>query len=88
MADIDKLKRASYMSKRMVILKDSCETLGIRLEYLLACLITIMKRIRKMVLAKANFSGALKDSYDNFNKSVDKFIKEIKVQIRQFMMLK
>ena len=47
MADIDKLKRASYMSKRMVILKDSCETLGIRLEYLLACLITIMKRIKE-----------------------------------------
>ncbi len=79
MADITKLKKAPYMSKRMVILKDSCETLGIRLEYLFGLFNYYNEKNKgRWFWQKANFSGALKDSYDNFNKSVDKFIKELK----------
>ncbi|MCL5072665.1 MAG: hypothetical protein M1308_17500 [Actinobacteria bacterium] len=79
MADIDKLKKASYMSKRMYILKDSCESLGLSLEYLFGLFNYYNNKNKgRWFWQKATFTGAIKDSYDNFNKIVDKYIKEIK----------
>lgn len=79
MADINKLKKAPYMSKRMYILKDGCESLGVSLEYLFGLFNYYnLQNKGRWFWQKATFTGAIKDSYDNFNKTVEKFIKEFK----------
>jgi len=79
MADLDKLKRASYMAKRMYMLKEGCESLGLSLEYLFGLFNYYNNKNKgRWFWQKATFTGAAKDSYDNFNKTVDKYIKEIK----------
>ena len=79
MTDLDKLKKASYMSKRMYVLKDGCESLGLSLEYLFGLFNYYNDKNKgRWFWQKATFSGAIKDSYENFNKVVDKYIKEIK----------
>ncbi|MHB1377042.1 MAG: hypothetical protein ACYCXB_06410 [Candidatus Humimicrobiaceae bacterium] len=79
MADIDKLKKASYMSKRMYILKEGCELLGLSLEYLFGLFNYYNNQNKgKWFWQKAAFTGPIKAAYENFNKSIDKFIKELK----------
>ncbi len=79
MADINKLKKASYMSKRMYILKENCELLGLSLEYLFGLFNYYNDQNKgKWFWQKAAFSGPVKAAYENFNKSIDKFIKELK----------
>ena len=79
MIDINKLKKAPYMSKRMYILKDSCESLNLSIEYLFGLFNYYNSKNKgKWFWQKATFTGVIKDSYDNFNKSVDMFIKQFK----------
>jgi len=79
MIDINKLKKAPYMSKRMYILKDSCESISLSIEYLFGLFNYYnLKNKGKWFWQKAAFTGAIKDSYDNFNKSIDMFIKQFK----------
>ncbi|MCE5328840.1 hypothetical protein LLG07_00670 [bacterium] len=79
MTDLDKLKKASYMSKRMYVLKDGCESLGLSLEYLFGLFNYYNnKNNGRWFWQKATFTGAIKDSYDSFNKTVDKYIKGVK----------
>jgi len=79
MADINKLKKASYMSKRMYILKENCELLGLSLEYLFGLFNYYNDQNKgKWFWQKATFSGPVKIAYENFNKSIDNFIKELK----------
>ena len=79
MADINKLKKASYMSKRMYILKEGCELLGLSLEYLFGLFNYYNNQNKgKWFWQKAAFMGPVKAAYENFNKSIDKFIKELK----------
>lgn len=79
MTDINKLKRAPYMSKRMYILRDGCETLGLSLEYLFGLFNYYnFKNKGRWFWQKATFTGTIKDSYENFNKTVDKFISGFK----------
>ncbi|MDD5659282.1 MAG: hypothetical protein PHR39_04620 [Actinomycetota bacterium] len=77
MAYIDKLKKAPYMSKRMYMLKDGCESLGLSLEYLFGMFNYYNNKNKgRWFWQKATFTGAIKDSYDNFNKTVEGYIKE------------
>jgi hypothetical protein len=79
MIDMIKLKKAPYMSKRMYILKDSCEYLDLSLEYLFGLFNYYNQKNKgRWFWQKATFTGAIKDSYDNFNKSIELFIKEFK----------
>lgn len=79
MADINKLKKASYMSKRMYILKEGCELLGLNLEYLFGLFNYYNFQNRgKWFWQKATFTGPVKEAYEKFNKSIDRFIKEFK----------
>ena len=79
MADLNKLKKASYMSKRMYILKENCELLGLSLEYLFGLFNYFNYQNKgKWFWQKAAFSGPVKVAYENFNKEIDKFIKELK----------
>ncbi|MHB1274491.1 MAG: hypothetical protein ACYCXQ_08775 [Candidatus Humimicrobiaceae bacterium] len=79
MADINKLKKASYMSKRMYILKEDCELLGLNLEYLFGLFNYYnFQNKGKWFWQKAAFTGPIKEAYEKFNKSIDRFIKEFK----------
>jgi len=79
MADINKLKKASYMSKRMYILKEDCELLGLSLEYLFGLFNYYNNQNKgRWFWQKAAFAGPIKVVYENFNKSIDKFVKELK----------
>lgn len=79
MIDMIKLKKAPYMSKRMYILKDSCEYLDLSLEYLFGLFNYYNQKNKgRWFWQKATFTGAIKESYDNFNKSIELFIKEFK----------
>jgi len=79
MVDLNKLKKSSYMSKRMYILKDDCELLGLNLEYLFGLFnyYNVANKGR-WFWQKATFSATIKEAYEKFNKSIDKFIKELK----------
>jgi hypothetical protein len=79
MINIEKLRKASLMSKRMYIIKNISEELGFDLGYLFSLLnMYNAKNSGKWFWQKANFTGALKDSFDKFNVNIDKLIKEIK----------
>ena len=79
MADLNKLKKASYMSKRMYILKEDCELLGLSLEYLFGLFNYYNNQNKgKWFWQKATFTGPIKLAYEDFNKLIDKFIKELK----------
>ncbi len=79
MMDLVKLKKASYMSKRMYMLKDGCESLGLSLEYLFGLFNYYNNKNKgRWFWQKATFTGAIKDIYESFNKTVDKYVKELK----------
>jgi hypothetical protein len=79
MADLNKLKKASYMSKRMYILKEDCELLGLNLEYLFGLFNYYNNQNKgRWFWQKATFTGPIKLAYEDFNKSIDKFIKKLK----------
>jgi hypothetical protein len=79
MADINKLKKASYMSKRMYILKEDCDLLGLSIEYLFGLFNYYNNQNKgKWFWQKATFSGPIKEAYEKFNKSIDNYVKELK----------
>jgi len=67
------------MSKRMYILKEDCELLGLNLEYLFGLFNYYNDQNKgRWFWQKASFTGPIKETYEKFNKSIDKFIREIK----------
>jgi len=79
MVDLNKLKKAPYMSKRMYILKENCDLLGLSLDYLFGLFNYYNNQNKgKWFWQKASFSGPVKTAYENFNKAIEKFIKELK----------
>ncbi len=79
MIDYQKLRKAPYMSKRMYVIKTLCQSKDLSLEYLFGLFNHYnTKNSGKWFWQKAAFTGALKDSYENFNKSVDQSVKEMK----------
>jgi hypothetical protein len=77
--DFDRIKKLSYMSKRMYIIKSICEGRTVDLEYLFGLFnLYNRKNSGRWFWQKATFTGALKDAYDGFNKTVDNIIKQMK----------
>lgn len=77
--DYDRLKRLSYMSKRMFIIDSICKKRSVDLEYLFGLFNLYNKNNSgRWFWQKANFSGPLKKVYDDFNKIVDNIAKTIK----------
>jgi hypothetical protein len=79
MADLNKLKKSAYMSKRMYILKETSEFLGLSIDYLFGLFNYYNSQNKgKWFWQKASFTPALKDSYEKFNKSIEIIIKDLK----------
>ncbi|MGM0365627.1 MAG: hypothetical protein ACQEP5_03725 [Actinomycetota bacterium] len=80
MIDYVRLRKAPYISKRMYIIKAICEQNKVDLEYLFGLFNLYNEKNRgKWFWQKAAFSGAMKDRYEEFNKTADRIAKEIKV---------
>jgi hypothetical protein len=79
MIDFVKLRKAPYISKRMYILKNICEGLGLDIDYLFGLFnMYNVKNGGRWFWQKANFTGQLKESFDGFNSQMDKLVKELK----------
>jgi len=77
--DFNRLKKLSYMSKRMFVIENICKKRNVDLEYLFGLLNLHNKNNSgKWFWQKAGFTGPLKTAYDNFNKTVDDIVKAIK----------
>jgi len=79
MIDFVKLRKASYISKRMYILKNICEDLGLDIDYLFGLFnMYNAKNAGRWFWQKASFTGQLKESFDRFNSYMDKLVRELK----------
>lgn len=79
MIDFGKLNKLPYVAKRMYIIKSICELKDVDLEYLFGLFnLYNRKNSGRWFWQKATFTGALKDSYDNFNLVADKIVKDLK----------
>jgi len=77
--DYNRLKRLSYMSKRMFIIESVCKKRSVDLEYLFGLFNLYNKNNSgRWFWQKASFTGPLKKAYDDFNKIVDDMAREIK----------
>ena len=78
--DFKKLNRMPYITKRLFIIKSTCESLDVDIEYLFGLFNIYNERNRgKFFWQKAQFGGALKDSFDSFNIEIDKIVKDLKL---------
>ncbi|MCL4418428.1 MAG: hypothetical protein M1365_17375 [Actinobacteria bacterium] len=79
MLDLIKLRKAPPMSKRMYLIKEMCESIGIDIEYLFGLFNMYNEKNKgKWFWQKASFGGHLKDVFDRFNSFMDKFVLKIK----------
>jgi hypothetical protein len=79
MLDIIKLKKVSVMSRRMYLISYITNKAGTDIYYLFGLLnMYNAKNKGKWFWQKSSFSGALKDSFDNFNSFMDKFSHQFK----------
>lgn len=79
MIDFNKLNRLPYISKRMFIIKNICQKRNVDLEYLFGLFNLYNNKNRgRWFWQKATFTGALKDAYDGFNKTVDRIVASLK----------
>lgn len=77
--DYDRLKKLSYMSKRMFIIESICKKRSVDLEYLFGLFNLYSKNNSgRWFWQKVAFSGLLKKAYDDFNKIVDDIVRAIK----------
>lgn len=77
--EFKKLNRMPYITRRMYIIKNVCELEEIDLEYLFGLFDLYNKRNSgRWFWQKATFTGALKESYDNFNAEIDRIVKDLK----------
>lgn len=78
--DFKKLNRMPYITRRMYIIKNVCESEGVDLEYLFSLFNLYNERNRgKWFWQKASFTGVLKDNFDSFNTEIDKIVKDLKL---------
>ncbi len=79
MIDFEKLNRLPYIAKRMYVIRSVCELKNVDLEYLFGLFnLYNRKNSGRWFWQKATFTGALKDSYDNFNLVADKIVKDLR----------
>ena len=77
--DYNRLKKLSYMSKRMFIIESICKKRSVDLEYLFGLFNFYNKNNSgRWFWQKAAFSGLLKKAYDDFNKIVEDIVRAIK----------
>lgn len=81
--DFKKLNRMPYITKRLFIINNTCESADVDIEYLFGLFNIYNERNRgKFFWQRAQFSGALKDSFDSFNVEIDKIVKDLKLADR------
>ncbi|MCL5071410.1 MAG: hypothetical protein M1308_11020 [Actinobacteria bacterium] len=79
MLDIEKIKRAQVIPRRMFLINYMSEKLGKDIRYLFGLLNMYNTRNRgRWFWQKASFTGALKDDFDKFNCYMDKFSTQFK----------
>ena len=79
MIDFEKLNRLPNVTRRMYVIKNICELKNVDLDYLFGLLdLYNRKNSGKWFWQKANFTGILKENYDNFNTAVDEIVKSLK----------
>ncbi len=77
--DFKKLNKLPYITRRMYVIKNICESRGVDLEYLFSLFNLYDKKNRgKWFWQKAAFTGALKDSYDSFDAEINKIVIDLK----------
>jgi len=77
--DFEKFKKAQYMTKRMTILKESCELNGLNINYLFGLFNYYnQKNAGRWFWQKAAFAPAIKDKYDNVNRLAEELSKSSK----------
>ena len=90
MIDIKKLHRASYMSKRMYVIRDMCEHKNFDIKYLFGLFNYYSEknkgdRFWERIFRKASFTGTLKETFDKFNSSIDGLVKNLKVGKEEYV---
>lgn len=79
MLDIEKLKKAQVMSRRMYLINYLCEQSGSDIYYLFGLLNMYNAKNRgRWFWQKATFTGILKDDFDKFNAFMDNFAAKFK----------
>jgi len=79
MMDIEKLKKAPVMSRRMYIINYSANKMGIDIYYLFGLLNMYNAKNRgRWFWQKAVFQGVLKESFEKFNGFMDKFSQQFR----------
>jgi len=77
--DFDRIKRLSYMSKRMYVIESICKKRSVDLEYLFGLFnLYNKKNSGRWFWQKATFTGGLKNAYEVFNKMVEDIVKKMK----------
>ena len=81
--DFKKLNRMPYITKRLFIINNTCESADVDIEYLFGLFNICNERNRgKFFWQRSQFGGALKDSFDSFNVEIDKIVKDLKLADR------
>lgn len=79
MIDFDKFKKAQYMTKRMTILKESCELNGLSINYLFGLFNYYNQKNKgRWFWQKAVFTGVIKEKYDIVNRQAEELSKASK----------
>jgi hypothetical protein len=74
MLEIEKIKKAPVMSRRMSIINYLCRQSGLDIYYLFGLLNMYNEKNKgRWFWQKASFTGVLKDDFDSFNSYMDKF---------------
>jgi len=77
--DLKKLNSLPVITRRMYLIKNTCELTNIDLEYLFGLMdLYNRKNSGKWFWQKAVFTGMIKENYDNFNTAIDKILKCLK----------
>lgn len=72
------------MAKRMYIIQQICQHNGVEIEYLFGLFNLYNQKNRgRWFWQRAQFTGALKDNYDQFNQQADQIAKDMKADNEQ-----
>jgi len=79
MLDIEKLKKADVISRRMYLMDYMSRDMGQDVYYIFGLLnMYNVKNRGKWFWQKATFTGVLKDDFEKFNNYMDKFVNQLK----------
>ena len=79
MLDIEKLKKADVISRRMYLMDHMSREMGQDVYYIFGLLnMYNVKNRGRWFWQKATFTGVLKDDFEKFNNYMDKFVNQLK----------